>query len=742
MHAAWGRLTKGLARFRAAVWTVLLGTAIALAYLSGAFVPADRALSDLGFSLFAHRAGNDITLVEIDSRSLERLNSWPWSRAFHAALIQRLATTSADTIAFDVDFSAASAPAGDAALAQAIQAADRKVILAAFAQVANRPDGTVLSHSAPLAAFAEHARIGLVNVFADADGRPRRYRLVEDRLPDRPMTMAAVLAAPKGAALVGSQANEFAIDYGIDPQSIARLSYVDVLTGNFDPKLVAGRKILVGATALELGDRFSVPARGLLAGVEIQALAYETLALGRAIHPAGALWTLAGLLVITALACWSSGRSWRLTLGLALGETALVLGLGFLLQGAFAVSLETAPWLAAVVAGMLQALIREAERLGRVALQMRSSAARQTALMEVVFKDSFDGIVIVGADRKIALANAAAGRLLDRDPQQLLGRYATEVLPGVPLEPLEGPPVRELAVKDAAGRDLALAIAVSRSHGGESQGADGGEVWIVTFRDESARRAIEVAREQTLRELKAATTAKDEFLARISHELRTPLSAIIGFSTIIAEQRSGPIGNLKYAEYAADIHSGGIRLLDLVNNIIDIAKIEAEKYQIRPDAFELRSLLAGCVARARESEPCGDRSLRFEAAPGLEAMRADRQALGKVIDKLLSNAVKFTGPSGSIVLRAVPGPDHGVIIAVEDDGIGIADSELKNVVAAFTQVKGGLDRRHEGSGLGLYFANRMMLLLGGTLQIASSPGHGTTVQLLLPGTAIETSAAA
>jgi signal transduction histidine kinase len=287
---------------------------------------------------------------------------------------------------------------------------------------------------------------------------------------------------------------------------------------------------------------------------------------------------------------------------------------------------------------------------------------------------------------------------------------------------------------------------VTRSRPAISSGDDGhdetGAVWIVTFRDESAKHAMEAARDATIRELQAATAAKNEFLARISHELRTPLSAIIGFSTIIGDQSMGPVGNPKYVEYARDIHGGGKRLLELVNDIIDITRIEAEQYEIRPDVLEVRSLLGGSCIAAREAEASGKKNIRFEVAPGAEAIQSDRQALAKVIAKLVSNAIKFTGPQGNIVLRAAPGPDRAIVLEVADDGIGIAPGAMQNVFGAFSQVHGGLDRRHEGSGLGLYLANRLMLLLGGKLEIDSALGRGTTVRLIIPGALIETSQAA
>jgi signal transduction histidine kinase len=716
-----------------------LALAIAAAYLLGTFAPVDRFLSDQYFALHARKASGTLAIVEIDPKSLHKLATWPWSRAYHAALIGRLVAAGAERVAFDVDFSARSAPDADAALAQAIAAAGGRVVLATFSQ--RDDDGRVrgISTSLPLARFGARADLGLVNVFADSDGRLRQSRIVEDRLPGSPSTLSAVLAAP-----LQPQPNAFEIDYSIAPASIPRLSYVDVLTGNFDPGLVAGKRVLVGATAIELGDHYSVPVHGFLAGVEIQALAYESLVLGRAIHPAGPAPVLLGLALLTAAMLWSRNASPRRIRIVTWGGIAAALGIGFTAQAVFASAIDIAPWIAAAGGGYLLAVIREARNQARSALHHRALAARQRALMQGVFHDSFDGILIIDGEGRIELANASAARLLELDAAALVGHPATRLLPGLLLGGAisDGAPVAGIAMRTPGGRDLALSVAVTRSRPAATPNQSAADVWIVTFRDESARHALERAREQALRELEAASKAKNEFLARISHELRTPLSAIIGFSTIISEQSIGPIGNTKYAEYARDVTSGGKRLLDLVNDIIDVVRIEAGQFEIRDDVFEARSLLTGCAAQARELDGFGARTLRCEIEPGAEAIRADRAALARAVAKLLHNAVKFTRPEGNILLRAAPGPEGGIVLEVKDDGIGIAEAALKNVVSAFSQVAGGLARSHEGTGIGLHLAHRIMTLLGGRLEIESAVQVGTTVRLVLSQAALDTPQAA
>jgi signal transduction histidine kinase len=715
----------------------LLGIAIAAAYLLGLFTPAERILSDRFFAFHARPASGKLVLIEIDPNSLRKLATWPWSRAFHAALINRLVAAGADHIAFDVDFSASSSPQADAAFAQAIAAANGRVILAAFSQEVGGAGRRSVIVNRPLAQFMSSAQLGLVNVFADPDGWLRRYRLAEDRLGGAPTTLAAQLAAP-----LAPQANRFAIDYSIDPDTIPRLSYVDVMTGRFDQHLVAGRNVLVGANAAELGDRYPVPVHGYLAGMEIQALAYESLVQGRAIHAAGALWTLLGLgLIVGAMVSAQSGSWRRINLASAAGAAGAVF-IGFTAQNVFAMSLEITPWLAAIGGGYLLAVLRHAREQARLALRHRAMAARQRALMQGVFNDSFDGILIVDAAGRVELANAAAARMLEIDSAQLVGRPAATLIAGIEAM-ADDAPVAEVTVTTPSGRALTLAVAVTRSQATAAAGQDMSDaVRIVTFRDESARRAMELAREQMVRELESAALAKNEFLARISHELRTPLSAIIGFSTIISEQSIGPIGNPKYAEYARDVTNGGKRLLELVNDIIDVVRIEAGQYELRPDVFEARSLLMGCATRIQATENFGERKLRTEVAPGAEAIRSDRHALSRALAKLLDNAVKFTGPKGEIVLRALPAAGRGIVIEVGDNGIGIAEKSLQHVVGAFSQVAGGLDRTHEGTGLGLHLAHRIVTLLDGRLEIESRLGAGTTVRLILADAALETSAAA
>ncbi len=227
-----------------------------------------------------------------------------------------------------------------------------------------------------------------------------------------------------------------------------------------------------------------------------------------------------------------------------------------------------------------------------------------------------------------------------------------------------------------------------------------------------------------------ANQTKSRFLANMSHELRTPLNAIIGFSEIMESGMFGPLGAAKYREYARDIRDSGQYLLDVINDILDMSKIEAGGIRLAPEHVELDAVLADCLrviwGRANEKRL----ALRSEAAPGIH-LRADRRALKQIVLNLLSNAVKFTPDGGAVTVR---GRQRGgmVTIAIIDNGIGIPKEAVHKLGRPFEQVESQLTKRHQGSGLGLAIAKSLAELHGGAMRISSALGAGTMVVVRLP----------
>lgn len=229
-----------------------------------------------------------------------------------------------------------------------------------------------------------------------------------------------------------------------------------------------------------------------------------------------------------------------------------------------------------------------------------------------------------------------------------------------------------------------------------------------------------------------ANRAKSEFLANMSHELRTPLNAVMGFSEVLRDQLLGPIGDPRYVEYAGDIHDSGAHLLDLVNTILDLSKIEAGQFDLTENwidvAAEIHSTLRLIDMRAHEA---GVR-LKTTIEPDMPAFRADRRAIRQMVLNLLSNAVRFTSVGGRVEVCLCRRNGQDLVMRVADTGIGIAAEDLSRVLEPFFQVTAAQTVERGGTGLGLPLVKALTERHGGTFALDSEQGVGTTVTLTLP----------
>ncbi|HEY2558228.1 MAG TPA: GAF domain-containing protein [Caldimonas sp.] len=237
------------------------------------------------------------------------------------------------------------------------------------------------------------------------------------------------------------------------------------------------------------------------------------------------------------------------------------------------------------------------------------------------------------------------------------------------------------------------------------------------------------------RELEMANKHKSEFLANMSHELRTPLNAIIGFSEVLSEKMFGEV-NEKQLEYLRDIHSSGHHLLSLINDILDLSKIEAGRMELDLATTSLPMLLDNCTTLVRERASRNGLVLALEVEDGVAEWVADVRKLKQVVINLLANAVKFTPAGGRVTLRARK-LEHAVEIAVIDTGVGIAEDQQALVFEEFRQAGGDYLRKSEGTGLGLSLARRFVELHGGSIRVESEPGRGATFAFILPEGVVE-----
>jgi PAS domain S-box-containing protein len=258
----------------------------------------------------------------------------------------------------------------------------------------------------------------------------------------------------------------------------------------------------------------------------------------------------------------------------------------------------------------------------------------------------------------------------------------------------------------------------------------GGIVGVWTDITEAKRREAAVIEAKEGAEL--ASRAKSTFLANMSHELRTPLNAVIGFAELIGLQVNGPVGHERYLEYARDIRVSGEHLLTLINDILDLSRIEAGAVELNEDDIACAELIDSCARLiAGQAARAG---LTLEVAPGadLPAIRGDRRRLRQVLLNLLSNAVKFTPRGGRVRLWGERRVDGGLALCVGDTGIGMSAEGIVQALTPFKQLDSSLARRYEGAGLGLPLAKNLAELHGGRLELDSDVGRGTTAGCWLP----------
>jgi signal transduction histidine kinase len=364
--------------------------------------------------------------------------------------------------------------------------------------------------------------------------------------------------------------------------------------------------------------------------------------------------------------------------------------------------------------------------------------AEKSALLRATLDNMRQGLIVLDDQHRLKLWNHRICEIFDIPPALLQA--------GLPISTLmrflaerggygTGDPETLLAQRLAAMREASASVEEITLNGDRviecrlSPMPDGG--LIATYLDISARKRIEAHLRQAKEEAELASRTKTEFLANISHELRTPLNAIIGFAEILSGQIFGQLGDSRYVHYAADIRESGQHLLTLINDVLDVSKIEVGKLELNEEPVDVIAVLESCMRLMRDRAEEAGLELRADLPRSLPFLQADARRLKQILLNLMSNAVKFTAPGGRIQIHAAVEQD-GLRIAVEDSGIGIAADDLEKALRPFGQIDSRMARKYQGTGLGLPLTKSMIELHGGRLTLESEVGRGTKAIIWLP----------
>ncbi len=468
-------------------------------------------------------------------------------------------------------------------------------------------------------------------------------------------------------------------------------------------------------------------------------------------------WTyqLLAIVIIGALATFfgarlGKGSRWTGPVGLVLLSVGAI-SANLYLQEKHGIVLEIVPAVILPALVLMYALLRESLRKDKAMFIKEMALLHKDTLLKTVFENTYDSIFVVNEDNEIVYANGAALGLLGYQNKDIAGRTVDEFCPNFKPggdvhnishylriakrdESQIGP--YPTAVRHADGSLIALELTVGsvrlqRSDSPYEKRKSDRFLYVCNFWDASIRDKLEDIRGAGNEDQVMANRSMGEFVANMSHELRTPLNAIMGFSELLDSPVFGDLTE-KQQEYVRDINSSANHLLKIINDILDISKVESGNAQLQEEETNVAELIRSCIKLIEHKAEQSDIKVRGLSIPESYRLYVDKRKLKQVLINLLSNAVKFTQPGGAVEVDAGPAAGGRFNLSVSDTGIGIKSNDIAIAMAPFGQVAGGLNRKYEGTGLGLPLAKSLVEAHGGKLTIKSRLDVGTTVTVSLP----------
>ena len=736
---------------------------VAVAYLGGGLNFLDNSLRDLSFRVTDRPASGNVVVVAIDSKSIAEVGVWPWSRRLHAELVSRLDAAGVSGLAFLIDFSSRSTNLDDRALAEAIAQSTSRVTLSEFRQpVVTEGNATSILETKPIPPLRAVAEIAHINLYPAPDGRIRHVEAVDTWGGQSLPRVAAKLAATN----LNERAvpESFHLDFGIRPESIPVVSFVDVLNGRFAAAEMAGKDVLVGSTAVELGNHVPVPVGAFLPGVMIEALAYEAIIQDRTLQRLP-LWIglIGALLAVWVTAPLFVRWSWHDGLVALVIFSAVAVGLAHGLYAQEALLFDAAPLLAAALASYFISVFGQLNRLARDLYAQRLAVEYRRALTSAIVQHSFDGILTINLNGEIRNLNMAAEQIFSCRKEDLIGSDASVLFPFSDDDGYVGDVLGFLRGRAAHSGSEEPIETVGRRRGGqvfpmelsvvepklqpEKRGLrsepERSGLLVCTVRDISRRkvaedkvwqlneeleqrvldrtRQLEDAQQDLLEQERLATLGR--LVATVSHELRNPLGTIRNSVRYIRMwDEASALG-----EVVERLERNVVRCDRIITELLDYSRDRPLVAEPLPIDSWLRNVID-------EFSIPDDVALSWTPSADEPEVAIDATRLSLAITNILENACQAMegmdrgdGPAEAKRLSVTRlSVEDRIVIRISDSGIGIAPTDLDRIFEPFFSTKGF------GVGLGLPLASSVVKQHGGDIEVNSEMDKGTAVTIWLP----------